>query len=166
MDIGGRLVLSLLIIAGFLTGLQCADPNEIKDLSKDDQILLSCNTDWKGEDIKEGNSTLVLRNIDSSIKNYECGSKKITIKIRPCDTCIQVDPGTVAGIVVGDILATVLIAVAVYFIASQQRNRMYMGNKASDRQMLLAHDGNNRLYEPLRERDGGAYSQLAPRGNR
>ncbi|XP_058866223.1 T-cell surface glycoprotein CD3 delta chain-like isoform X3 [Acipenser ruthenus] len=83
-----------------------------------------------------------------------------------CNNCIKLEAGTVAGIVVGDVIATVLIAVAVYCVSSQQKSGAYISNKASDRQNLLMNDGNNMVYEPLRERDDGAYSKLAPRGQR
>ncbi|XP_058865732.1 T-cell surface glycoprotein CD3 delta chain-like isoform X2 [Acipenser ruthenus] len=85
---------------------------------------------------------------------------------KACNNCIQLEAGTVAGIVVGDVIATVLIAVAVYCVSSQQKSGAYISNKASDRQNLLMNDGNNMVYEPLRERDDGAYSKLAPRGQR
>ncbi|KAK1147721.1 T-cell surface glycoprotein CD3 delta chain-like isoform X1 [Acipenser oxyrinchus oxyrinchus] len=132
----------------------------------EEDIKLTCeNGKWVNND-----SELSLKNEDSNSNEYACvkGEKKhrIYVKFRTCNNCLQLEAGTVSGIVVGDVIATVLIAVAVYCVSSQQKSGGYIGNKASDRQNLLMNDGNNMVYEPLRERDDGAYSKLAPRGQR
>ncbi|MGH0173633.1 UNVERIFIED_CONTAM: hypothetical protein FKN15_002721 [Acipenser sinensis] len=130
-------------------------------------ITLTCeNGKWVNND----DSELSLKNEDSHSMEYTCATTpknhSIYVKFRTCNNCIQLEAGTVAGIVVGDVIATVLIAVAVYCVSTQQKSGAYIGNKASDRQNLLMNDGNNMVYEPLRERDDGAYSKLAPRGQR
>ncbi|MGH0157279.1 UNVERIFIED_CONTAM: hypothetical protein FKN15_032452 [Acipenser sinensis] len=152
-----------------LVNMQNAAPDEgIKVKSEGEEgITLTCeNGKWVNND----DSELSLKNEDSHSMEYTCATTpknhSIYVKFRTCNNCIQLEAGTVAGIVVGDVIATVLIAVAVYCVSTQQKSGAYIGNKASDRQNLLMNDGNNMVYEPLRERDDGAYSKLAPRGQR
>ncbi|KAM6370473.1 T-cell surface glycoprotein CD3 delta chain [Pluvialis apricaria] len=84
--------------------------------------------------------------------------KKSSLQVhyRMCQNCIEVDAPTISGIVIADVVSTVLLAVAVYCITGQDKGRM---SRASDRQNLIA---NEQLYQPLGERDDGQYSRLAP----
>ncbi|XP_058866222.1 T-cell surface glycoprotein CD3 delta chain-like isoform X2 [Acipenser ruthenus] len=163
------LITALLLVE--LVNIQnaAAAETDIKVKSEGEEIIkLRCeNGNW----VNNNNSLLILKNEDTNSKEYVCqkDDKKnhtIYVKFRTCNNCIKLEAGTVAGIVVGDVIATVLIAVAVYCVSSQQKSGAYISNKASDRQNLLMNDGNNMVYEPLRERDDGAYSKLAPRGQR
>ncbi|KAG7470807.1 hypothetical protein MATL_G00117840 [Megalops atlanticus] len=93
----------------------------------------------------------------------EYKESKIFVKIRTCDNCIELDTSTVAGILVGDLVATVLIGVAVYFIASQPQGKpVYRGSKASDRQNLIQNQQND-TYQPLTQGHSSEYSQLEKR---
>ncbi|NXX75198.1 CD3D protein, partial [Urocolius indicus] len=77
---------------------------------------------------------------------YECeieGGKKsspLQVYYRMCQNCIEVDAPTISGIVVADVVATVLLAVAVYCITGH-KGRL---SRASDRQNLIA---NEQLYQ-------------------
>ncbi|NXA30302.1 CD3D protein, partial [Ibidorhyncha struthersii] len=84
------------------------------------------------------------------------GGASLQVHYRMCQNCIEVDAPTISGIVVADVVATILLAVAVYCITGQDKGRM---SRASDRQNLIA---NEQLYQPLGERDDGQYSRLAP----
>ncbi|KPP75343.1 hypothetical protein Z043_105415 [Scleropages formosus] len=53
-----------------------------------------------------------------------------------CDNCVALESSTVAGIVSADIVATVLIGVAVYFIASQPRGRSYSNSKGPEQDIV------------------------------
>ncbi|XP_053125313.1 T-cell surface glycoprotein CD3 gamma chain-like isoform X2 [Hemicordylus capensis] len=86
---------------------------------------------------------------------YRCNDGTfLQVFFRMCQTCIHLDAATVTGLVVGNILATVFLAVAVYKIAAQEPGRL---SRASDKQSLLASD---QLYQPLGERSNGEYSRL------
>ncbi|KAI6073259.1 T-cell surface glycoprotein CD3 delta chain [Aix galericulata] len=91
---------------------------------------------------------------------YMCEKERdryiLQVYYRMCQNCIEVDAPTISGIVVADVIATVLLMVAVYCISGQDKGRM---SRASDRQNLIA---NEQLYQPLGERDDGQYSRLAP----
>ncbi|KAK1153381.1 T-cell surface glycoprotein CD3 delta chain-like isoform X1 [Acipenser oxyrinchus oxyrinchus] len=148
-------------ITSLITALLLVVPDIKVESEGEEDIKLTCeNGKWVNND-----SELSLKNEDSNSNEYACVKGEKTQDLS-CNNCLQLEAGTVAGIVVGDVIATVLIAVAVYCVSSQQKSGGYIGNKASDRQNLLMNDGNNMVYEPLRERDDGAYSKLAPRGKR
>ena len=44
-----------------------------------------------------------------------------------CENCIELDPGTISGIVVADVIITILIAVAVYCVSGSERGRSSRG---------------------------------------
>ncbi|TKS81352.1 Transmembrane protein 25 [Collichthys lucidus] len=86
-----------------------------------DEILVSCGKDKNvtGEKgiIKDGR----LEYKDASTGEYTCGQQTIYVKIRKCDNCVEFDATSIAGLAVGNVLATIVIGVAVYLIASQNR---------------------------------------------
>ncbi|XP_028932048.1 T-cell surface glycoprotein CD3 delta chain-like isoform X3 [Ornithorhynchus anatinus] len=75
-----------------------------------------------------------------------------------CQNCIEVDPVTLIGIIMGDILATGLLALGVFCMARHEGRPL---SSASDQRSLMAND---QLYQPLRDRDDGQYSHIG--GNR
>ncbi|XP_039629535.1 hematopoietic cell signal transducer [Polypterus senegalus] len=46
-----------------------------------------------------------------------------------CGHCYKIDPGTMAGIIIGDIFITILIVISVYYCASQRKARMLRDEK-------------------------------------
>uniref|UniRef100_A0A8C9Z2Q7 Uncharacterized protein n=1 Tax=Sander lucioperca TaxID=283035 RepID=A0A8C9Z2Q7_SANLU len=46
---------------------------------------------------------------------------KIYVKFRTCNNCIELDVPSIVGIVIGNVAATIVIGVAVYLTASQNR---------------------------------------------
>ncbi|XP_059813003.1 T-cell surface glycoprotein CD3 delta chain-like isoform X1 [Hypanus sabinus] len=94
---------------------------------------------------------------DSGI--YECHqeSEPTFLFIKDCINCIQVDPGTLAGIVIGDLVATFLIAVAVYCVSTPPKLKLY---QAADRLALVKNDAAAALYAGLRKEDRAEYSRL------
>ncbi|NWI95747.1 CD3D protein, partial [Pitta sordida] len=67
--------------------------------------------------------------------------KKLQVHYRMCQNCIEVDAATISGIVIADVVATALLAVAVYCVTGHNRGHM---SRASDRQNLIAND---QLYQ-------------------
>ncbi|XP_068173850.1 uncharacterized protein [Antennarius striatus] len=68
-----------------------------------------------------------------------------------CENCIHLDVATIAGLVVGNVVATVVMGVAVYLIASQNRP-IKSHKKSSDKQLLVLNEGggaNNEPYQAL-----------------
>ncbi|XP_062417592.1 T-cell surface glycoprotein CD3 delta chain-like [Pungitius pungitius] len=58
---------------------------------------------------------------DSSSGEYQCGKdgSKIFVKFHTCNNCIEADAPAIAGMIVGNVVATLVIGVAVYLVASQ-----------------------------------------------
>ncbi|KAM6988644.1 T-cell surface glycoprotein CD3 gamma chain [Tautogolabrus adspersus] len=91
--------------------------------------------------------------------NEEAEGTKIFVKFRTCDNCIELDTGSIVGIAVGDVVATIVIGVAVYLVASQSWIGPITSNKkGSDRQHLVPNEMNSRdpndHYQPLKHRSG------------
>ncbi|XP_066895603.1 T-cell surface glycoprotein CD3 delta chain isoform X2 [Kogia breviceps] len=71
-----------------------------------------------------------------------------------CQNCVELDSATLAGVVITDIIATVLLALGVYCFAGNETGRL---SRAADTQALL---GNDQLYQPLRDRNEAQYGRL------
>ncbi|MED6285337.1 hypothetical protein CHARACLAT_028260, partial [Characodon lateralis] len=95
-----------------------------------DGIKLSCpqNLFYGGNymDVKE----VELPYHDSSTGEYSCGDdEKIFVKFRTCDNCVELDTSSIVGLAVGDVVATIVVGVAVYLIASQARTGQVIPTK-------------------------------------
>lgn len=133
-------------------------------------IRLSCKDGTKVKKIKDFNGELhniplILQYRDSNTGEYTCvlddGSEgpKIYVKFRTCDNCIELDEGAIAGMTVGNIVATIVVGVAVYIVASQSRSGPVTSNKkSSDRQHLVPNEVRDRApndhYQPLKHKGG------------
>ncbi|XP_042342589.1 T-cell surface glycoprotein CD3 delta chain-like [Plectropomus leopardus] len=138
-------------------------PNGIKLMCGDKKIIkLESNTDVTELDYMDENTgvyTCTQSDDDEDIKG-----PKIFVKFRTCETCIELDVASVTGIVVGDVVATIMIGVAVYLIASHARTGPFTSNKkSSDRQPLFPSEVNrapNDMYQPLQHRKKDTYDVL------
>lgn len=81
-------------------------------------------------------------------------SYTLQVYYRMCQNCVELDPATLAGIIVTDVLATLLLALGVYCFAGHETGRL---SRAADTQALLRND---QLYQPLRDRNNAQYSHL------
>ncbi|MEQ2290801.1 hypothetical protein AMECASPLE_006701 [Ameca splendens] len=131
-----------------------------------DGITLSCtdgvNVVGNGKDEKK----LHLIYHDSNTGEYACGEngQKIFVKYRTCDNCVELDTSSIAGLAVGDVVATIVVGVAVYLIASQARTgQVKPTKKRSDKQNLTQNvPTNDSNYQQLRYKNGGkvVYDEL------
>uniref|UniRef100_A0A8D3CM40 CD3 gamma/delta subunit Ig-like domain-containing protein n=1 Tax=Scophthalmus maximus TaxID=52904 RepID=A0A8D3CM40_SCOMX len=53
------------------------------------------------------------------VHNHSKSEEYIFVKFRTCDNCIEIDPASILGLAVGNVLATIVLGVAVYLVASQ-----------------------------------------------
>ncbi|XP_032565260.1 T-cell surface glycoprotein CD3 delta chain [Chiroxiphia lanceolata] len=133
------------------------------------KVFLECTTSgqskvtwWKDENELGNETQLELSSVyDDPRGLYTCrageaAEGKLQVHYRMCQNCIEVDAATVSGIVIADVVATALLAVAVYCVTGHDRGHT---SRASDRQNLIAND---QLYQPLGEREDEQYSRLAP----
>lgn len=131
----------------------------------EDQVFVNCNTSvvyvegtvgaWfaKNKTLNLGKGILDPRGM------YKCnvtGEEESTIQIyyRMCQNCVELDSATVAGVIITDLIATLLLALGVYCFAGHETGRL---SGASNIQALLK---NEQLYQPLRNRDDTQYSSL------
>lgn len=97
---------------------------------------------------------------DSNSGEYRCEDgdniNKVFVKFRSCDNCIELNVESIAGLVVGDLLATFVIGVSVYLLAKHTPSITAAPNKkGSDKQRLVTNEvGNDEHYQPLRPRNG------------
>lgn len=78
----------------------------------------------------------------------------LQVYYRMCQNCVELDPATLAGIIVTDVLTILLLALGVYCFAGHETGRL---SRAADTQALLRND---QLYQPLRDRNNAQYSHL------
>ncbi|KAM9318493.1 uncharacterized protein KZ484_022733 [Pholidichthys leucotaenia] len=92
-----------------------------------DGIKLECtNNDHNVTSERESRKEMVLRYMDNNTGEYVCKDavdeeqgSKIFVKFRTCDNCIELDLTSMIGIVIGDVVATIVVGVSVYLVASQ-----------------------------------------------
>ncbi|XP_033487909.2 T-cell surface glycoprotein CD3 gamma chain [Epinephelus lanceolatus] len=164
----------LLLLWILTASVSCADP-EIKVSELSDGIKLSCGDNYKIQSENEVEVT-ELKYKDENTGEYKCVSSdpssdpteisKIYVKFRTCDNCVELDEASITGIVVGDVVATIVIGVAVYLIASQARTGPVTSQKkSSDKKHLLPNEMNSSRhtddnYQPLKARHRDTYDVL------
>ncbi|XP_035627301.1 T-cell surface glycoprotein CD3 delta chain-like [Oncorhynchus keta] len=145
--------------------------------SSSDKIKLSCPDGLHFQNTNETDRTLEYK--DENTNEYVCekvknpvseDQVKIYVKFRTCDNCIELDTTAAVGMVVGDLVATVLIGVAVYSIASQPKATLITGKKTSSKMGLINNEASANEdpignYQPLNKRrmDRSEYSTLPER---
>uniref|UniRef100_A0A3Q2D4T9 T-cell surface glycoprotein CD3 delta chain-like n=1 Tax=Cyprinodon variegatus TaxID=28743 RepID=A0A3Q2D4T9_CYPVA len=125
---------------------------EVKDIA--DGVVLKCGEKMMDRNGQEADE-LTLYYRDDQSGEYECTDKsKIYVKFRTCDNCVELDIPSIAGLTVGDVVATIVVGVAVYLIATQgRRGQVKPPKKKSDRQNLNHNNDDN--YQPLIHTKGG-----------
>uniref|UniRef100_A0A8C3W5J7 T-cell surface glycoprotein CD3 delta chain n=1 Tax=Catagonus wagneri TaxID=51154 RepID=A0A8C3W5J7_9CETA len=144
-------------------------PNEVKLVETEDKVFVSCNTSITRIEGTEGTLLsddkildLGKRILDPRgmykcyVSNEQDSDSKTFLQVyyRMCQNCVELDSATLAGIIVTDIIATLLLALGVYCFAGYEKGRL---SRAADTQDLLRND---QLYQPLRDRNDGQYSRL------
>ncbi|XP_008573138.1 PREDICTED: T-cell surface glycoprotein CD3 delta chain isoform X1 [Galeopterus variegatus] len=134
----------------------------------EDKVVLKCNTSvkWLEGTVGKLSSNDTRLDLGKRILDprgvYACNGTDIhagktsTIQVyyRMCQNCVELDLATLAGIVITDIIATLLLALGVYCFAGHETGRL---SGADDTQALMRND---QLYQPLRDRDDAQYSRL------
>ncbi|XP_061538671.1 T-cell surface glycoprotein CD3 gamma chain-like [Phycodurus eques] len=112
--------------------------------------------------------TFPLKYKDENSGEYECVDKdhagkkdgqKIFVKFRSCENCVELDSVTISGLAVGNLMATIVLGVAVYLVASQTHASVITSqHKSSDQRDLIPNDTKrsvpNDEYQELRHKGG------------
>ncbi|XP_023373107.1 T-cell surface glycoprotein CD3 delta chain [Otolemur garnettii] len=161
--------------SGFLAGLILAaflpqvSPLKTPMEELEDKVLLNCDSGitWltgtmgtflaSNTSLDLGKRVLDPRGVYMCSETHEQAVKTSTVQVyyRMCQNCVELDPATLTGIIIGDIIATLLLALGVYFFVGHETGRLSGG--AADTQALLRND---QVYQPLRDRDDVQYSHL------
>uniref|UniRef100_A0A8I5UCV3 T-cell surface glycoprotein CD3 delta chain n=1 Tax=Pongo abelii TaxID=9601 RepID=A0A8I5UCV3_PONAB len=134
----------------------------------EDRVFVNCNTSimWVEGTVGTLLSDVTRLDLGKRILDpggiYRCNGtdiykdKESTVQVhyRMCQSCVELDPATVAGIIVTDVIATLLLALGVFCFAGHETGRL---SGAADTQVLLRND---QVYQPLRDRDDAQYSRL------
>ncbi|XP_063492624.1 T-cell surface glycoprotein CD3 delta chain isoform X1 [Symphalangus syndactylus] len=150
------------------TTLSPVSPFKIPVEELEDRVFVNCNTSitWVegtvGTLLSDNTRLDLGKRILDPRGMYRCNGtdiykdKESTVQIhyRMCQSCVELDPATVAGIIVTDVIATLLLALGVFCFAGHETGRL---SGAADTQALLRND---QVYQPLRDRDDAQYSRL------
>ncbi|XP_061781596.1 T-cell surface glycoprotein CD3 gamma chain-like [Nerophis lumbriciformis] len=112
---------------------------------------------------------------DDNSGEYKCAPGKdglnangtsIFVKFRSCDNCVELDMVSLAGLAVGNLMATIVLGVAVYHVATQTHTGLISTqHKRSDRKHLLPKEGRTRDqnddYQELQGGNKEIYNTLA-----
>ncbi|KAB1255102.1 T-cell surface glycoprotein CD3 delta chain [Camelus dromedarius] len=148
--------------------LSQVSPFEIDLKELEDKVFLSCNTSIIWLEGTTGTLASDTKSLDLGKRMqdprgvYRCNTtdkqmdKETTLQVyfRMCQNCVELDSATLAGIIITDIIATLLLAVGVYCFAGHETGRV---SGAADTQALLRND---QLYQPLRGHNDAQYSRL------
>ncbi|XP_028430195.1 T-cell surface glycoprotein CD3 epsilon chain [Perca flavescens] len=152
----------LLLLWTLTASVRCQDQKiEVREVSGG--IKLTCK-DKNISDINNKPIDGTLEYNDVNTGEYRCGGTevKIYVKFRTCDNCIELDVPSIVGIVIGNVAATIVIGVAVYLTASQNRTGSH--KKSSDRQPNVPREPSSRApnphYEALKPRPKDMYGVL------
>ncbi|XP_069324976.1 T-cell surface glycoprotein CD3 delta chain isoform X2 [Eulemur rufifrons] len=157
----------------FLAGLILAallpqvSPFKIPVEELEDRVFLNCNASitWlegtMGTFLSENKRLDLGKRVLDPRGMYSCngtdthGNKVSTVQVyyRMCQNCVEMDPASLAGIIITDIIATLLLALGVYCFAGHETGRLSGG----DTQALLRND---QVYQPLRDREDVQYSSI------
>eukprot|EP00062_Callorhinchus_milii_P025701 gi/632986965/ref/XP_007910534.1/ PREDICTED: T-cell surface glycoprotein CD3 gamma chain [Callorhinchus milii] len=134
-------------------------------------ITLQCphSKGWEKDGVNytmkvSGENVNLVKLSDKDTGEYTCfdGHHDISafVFVRLCQNCVQLDTSTISGIVVGDLIATLLIALATYCVSSSLNREG--AHQESDRQSLVPINDDN-VYQHLGNRVNSEYSELTPR---
>ncbi|CAL1570807.1 unnamed protein product [Knipowitschia caucasica] len=154
-----KLLLLLVCIPGSVkSGLEVeSSSGGVKIKCASHQIL------YKGEFLLADN---MVQYQDSNTGEYVCKNsteeQKIFVKFRTCENCVELDVMSAAGLIVGDVLATVVIGVSIFLIAKHSQTTS-PNKKGSDKQRLVPNEATSDPYQRLRFRNGQReiYDELA-----
>ncbi|XP_077467911.1 T-cell surface glycoprotein CD3 gamma chain isoform X2 [Stigmatopora argus] len=112
------------------------------------------------------NVTFPLMYKDENSGEYECVDltgktigQKIFVKFRSCENCVELDLVSMSGLFCGDLIATIVLGVAVYLVSKQTHAFVINSqHKKSDRKHLTSNETQRSVpdedYQELRHKDG------------
>uniref|UniRef100_A0A452DT89 T-cell surface glycoprotein CD3 delta chain n=1 Tax=Capra hircus TaxID=9925 RepID=A0A452DT89_CAPHI len=122
--------LSCLILAALLSQV---NPRVLEVQEPEDKVILKCNSSitllqgTAGQEVSDNKTLDLGKRIEDPRGMYQCGenAKSFTLQVyyRMCQNCVELDSATLAGLIITDIIATVLLALGVYCFAGHETGR-------------------------------------------
>ncbi|XP_077579179.1 T-cell surface glycoprotein CD3 epsilon chain [Stigmatopora nigra] len=159
-------IIPYVLVIWTITEFVWCDQGSYKDFSVSSThvgITISCGENNKVA--KDNISvTFPLMYKDENSGEYECvdltgktTGQKIFVKFRSCENCVEFDPVSISGLFLGDLIATIVLGVAVYFV-SKQTHVINSQHKNFDRKHLISNKRHrsvpNEDYQELRHKGG------------
>ncbi|KAK5868461.1 hypothetical protein PBY51_009474 [Eleginops maclovinus] len=153
----------LLVLWTLAAHVKCKEETAIEVETVSNGIKVTCALNLTKDGIVVPDNTLTYN--DEHTGEYLCSATHIYVKFRSCDNCVEFDTATIVGLAVGDVVATIVIGVAVYVVASQtQIGPTTSVKKRSNRQNRVPNAVRpgvvNDPYQPLKFRQRDVYDQL------
>ncbi|XP_054458039.1 T-cell surface glycoprotein CD3 delta chain-like isoform X2 [Anoplopoma fimbria] len=161
----------LLLLWTLTAPVSCDTGPVIEVTENNNGINLKCigGSMFKKNDKDEGLEKLEYK--DENTGEYFCVDSKnndvkakLFVKFRTCDNCIELDAGSITGMVIGNVVATAVIGVSVYLLASQARiGPVTSHKKSSDRPRPVPNNVGrepNDHYQSLKVRQKETYDVL------
>ncbi|KAF6722392.1 T-cell surface glycoprotein CD3 epsilon chain [Oryzias melastigma] len=153
----------LLLLLTLAALVHCDSGSDIIVEEHSNKIKLTCKDGTVWKNIKnsndDSNKTMELLYRDENSGEYQCVLKtdpnsiesQIYVKFRTCDNCVEFDMTSIASILVGNLVATAGIGVAVYLVASQTRTSQSPSNKKKSNTCSHTHLRFSRVSQPCLE---------------
>ncbi|XP_043853537.1 T-cell surface glycoprotein CD3 delta chain-like [Dromiciops gliroides] len=162
------LILTIILLQGSVVQADEEDKSlSVTVVESEDKIFLKCNgTEFYWEtfnnltQIYSSNKSIDLgKKIQDPRGIYRCFNSKnqspyLHVYYRMCQNCVELNSGSLMGILIADIIATVFLAIGIYCFAGQEMGYL---PAAFDKQIVMQNDA---LYQPLRDRDDNSYSHI------
>ncbi|XP_036602488.1 T-cell surface glycoprotein CD3 delta chain [Trichosurus vulpecula] len=164
------LILTIILLQGSV--VQADDEEKSLSISvveSEDKIFLKCNAtefSWNAfdespeKDYPSNKSADLGRKIQDPRGVYQCVNKKdkdspiLHVYYRMCQNCVELNSGSLIGVFIANIIATIILAIGIYCFAGHEEGYL---SAAFDKPILMQNDA---LYQPLRDRDDNSYSHI------
>ncbi|XP_074071271.1 T-cell surface glycoprotein CD3 delta chain isoform X2 [Macrotis lagotis] len=138
-------------------------------VESEDKIFLMCQgTEGSWDIVEESSATKYPSNKSADLGKkiqdprgiYSCSdskgkkSSRLHVYYRMCQNCVEVNSGSLIGVLIADVIATIILAVGVYCFAGHEKEFL---STALEKQILMQNDT---LYQPLKDRDDNSYSHI------
>ncbi|XP_068922773.1 T-cell surface glycoprotein CD3 delta chain isoform X2 [Petaurus breviceps papuanus] len=164
------LILTIILLLGSVVQADDVDKSlSISVVESEDKIFLKCNGtefSWKifGESLEKDYPSNKSMDLGKKIQDprgvYQCFNDKdksspiLHVYYRMCQNCVELNSGSLMGVLVADVIATIILAIGIYFFVGHEERCF---PTALDKQSQMQNDV---LYQPLRDRDDNSYSHI------
>ncbi|XP_072469179.1 T-cell surface glycoprotein CD3 delta chain [Notamacropus eugenii] len=164
------LILTIILFLDFVVQADDRDKSlSISVVETEDKIFLKCNStefSWNvfGESSEKEHPNNTRADLGKKTQDprgiYQCtneknkDSPKLHVYFRMCQNCVELNTGSLIGVLIANVIATVILAIGIYCFVGHEEEYL---PAAFDKQSLMQNDA---LYQPLKDRDDNSYSHI------